>query len=222
MRNQHGQNDLRVKAKVERHAPRGAASYYLQDATTRIPTSGAYALVPFQQPLTAPTGSYRIYYTMDVGDSSAMAQVPPGSRAPVVEIYDPTTFAGDEPSENTQLPVVPACGQEKQPARGKWHDDPRHVENQIEYQAEVFADELNENRMLLGRKMREASEAVEGFILARAYRHELVTTAQHFTQFQQQQIQVFNQMVATNQELNERLQAQARAQTAPPPAPETW
>jgi hypothetical protein len=108
-----------------------------------------------------------------------------------------------------------------QPVRERWQDDPRHVENQIEYQAEVFADELNENKLLLGKKMREAAEAVEGFVLARAYRHELVTTAQHFSQLQQQQIQVFNQMVATNKELTDRALAQARLQTAPPPQPES-
>lgn len=213
----HEQHDLRVKAKVERHSPRAAKGYYLQNALARVPSSGAYSLVPFQQPLNAPTGSYRVYYTLDVTDSSPMEQVPPGSLAPVIEIYDPTTFAGDQTSENP-----PAARPAKLPVRERWQDDPRHIDNQIEYQAETFANELTENKLLLGRKMREATEAVESFVLARAYRRELMTTAQQFSQFQQQQLQAFNQIVATNKELNERVQTQARLQTAPPAAGESF
>ena len=70
--------------------------------------------------------------------------------------------------------------------------------------------------------MREASEAVESFVLARAYRRELMTTAQQLSQFQQQQLQAFNQIVATNKELNERVQTQAKSQIAPPAAAESF
>ena len=202
--------DRRVAQKIGQHAPGHARAYYLQSVLGRFPSGGGFLLDPFQPPVTAPTGSYRIYYTLATNDSSALEQVPQGAPAPTVEIYDPYTL--DSQKTNAHQIAQETKQELKQAAREKWQDDPQHVRDRIEYQAAVFANDLDENKVLLGRKMRQATEGVEGLVLARAYRRELITTAERFAPFMEQQLQMFEKMTALQLAMTERVQVQANAQ----------
>ena len=212
------ETEQRIRERVKRNLPEGARGYFLSNTLGRFPSTGAYPLEPFQYPYALPMGSYRLFFTNSIHESSALEQKIPGTPPPTIEIWQSETHI----AARTELAAHPAdegksSVAETKPAREKWQDDPRHINDRIEYQAERFSDELQENKALVGKRLRHSAEVAEGFVLQRAYRHELVAAAQNFSAFQEQQVALFEKMSETHLNLAARLQAPTPP-TPPPPA----
>lgn len=159
-----------VKDKVLRHKPFLAQVYFLKSATGRWPSEDGFSLEPFQLPLGVPKGSYRLGFLNSMIHGEQLAPLVTGTAPPTIEIYE------DKPDDTSQA----LTKSERQDARVEADsikrlllEDPTHREDVVDYQRERMADQISENRQLLGKRITYTQELAETFVLHRAWRHDL-------------------------------------------------
>lgn len=171
----------KLETLVIHHATDVMKGYYLKSAINgRYPNTGFFMLDPFEAPDAIPAGDYQVFYTRSL---SSDFPVPVSGPIPVISFAPPTS------SPPTKLATREAAGQ-KQEVKQWWMEDPNYQKNRIELEAERFAHEMQENKMLVGRQVRISAENAEYIVMNRAMRHELTQAYQLQSEQQRAHLQL--------------------------------
>ena len=158
-----------IRSKVHGAQPQAARFYYLFSHMGRYPSSGGYNLDPFQPPLGVPTGVYRIQFLADYTQVEPLPPKITGVPNPTLELH-----VSDVASPDVSLTSKSKNSELEPRYRDRIFDDNRHLKDRIDYKAAMFADDLTENKMLLGKKFKHISEMAETFVLMRTMRREML------------------------------------------------
>lgn len=167
----------KLETLVVHHATDLSKGYYLKSAINgRYPNTGFFMLDPFEAPESIPHGDYQIFFTRSLASE---IPVPIAGPVPVISLGLPATAAPMARAATKEQPVTARLE-----PRQWWMDDPNYAKNRLELEAERFAHEMQENRMLVGRQIRISAENAEYIVMNRAMRHDLTQAYQ--LQYEQQ------------------------------------
>lgn len=161
-------SDQEVAAQIRAHAPSGARAYFLSNYAGRYPTQGGFSLDPISMPMGLQPGEYRVGFLAESASNLPLQPRNLNNPHPSIRITN---------ADSQSLAVAPSQAEKEKPVkqakeRDPIDEDPEHLRNRVDFEATKMVDQTITTKHLIAKRLDQARELGEHFVLTRAHRQE--------------------------------------------------